>query len=177
MVLVAATAVGMVIPRPFRLDGLFIPLEWNWGDIFEYATRLNRYFVSPIAVAWTFAVFLLRLRRPRPRLRLVFRQPGMAASTAALVVTLMTALNYAVAVCLVDLSSHVVAGTGTRYAAIPWLLVMRLPFLGDGIAVAWLLIWLSQTARPERSWIDRTGRVLGIYWLFTSTLHWIDTVS
>jgi hypothetical protein len=36
---------------------------------------------------------------------------------------------------------------------------------GLGVCLGWImLVWLRQW-RPERSWIDRSGRLLGLLWI------------
>jgi hypothetical protein len=36
---------------------------------------------------------------------------------------------------------------------------------GFTVAAIWLLLALSGRWRPERSWIDRLGRLLGLVWM------------
>ena len=43
--------------------------------------------------------------------------------------------------------------------------VVLLSFAGFAVACVWIVLWLSGVWRAEPSWIDRTGRVLGIYWV------------
>jgi hypothetical protein len=33
------------------------------------------------------------------------------------------------------------------------------------VIVAWTMLWTSGRWRPERSWLDRAGRLLGWYWI------------
>jgi hypothetical protein len=42
--------------------------------------------------------------------------------------------------------------------------------VGGAVASLWTVMWLSGTWYAERSWIDRVGRVLGVYWITTSVL-------
>jgi hypothetical protein len=174
MVLVAATAVGLVVSRAFLSEGLTFPDQWTWDSVGELALALNQ-LIAPVALAWTLAVCLLRLRGPRPRLRLVFRQPGMVACTAALIVFLLRVLEPILAVCV-----HYLASPGMFLRDKEWMGIqlsdvfnLNLLNLGDGVAVAWILLWLGKACRPERSWIDRTGTVLGIYWFFACNLFWL----
>jgi hypothetical protein len=34
-----------------------------------------------------------------------------------------------------------------------------------GLVAVWTIMILSRRFRPERNWIDRTGRILGVLWL------------
>jgi hypothetical protein len=45
-----------------------------------------------------------------------------------------------------------------------------LSFTGWAVGAAWTVLWLAGVWRAERSWIDRTGRVLGIYWILNSAI-------
>ena len=37
--------------------------------------------------------------------------------------------------------------------------------VGPAVAAAWMVQALAGRWRPERSWVDRLGRVLGAYWI------------
>jgi hypothetical protein len=41
------------------------------------------------------------------------------------------------------------------------------------VLVTWALLALSRRGRPERSWIDRAGCVLGVTWMLTAFLFWL----
>ena len=78
MVLVAATAVGLKIIsfwiRPEDLSGQF--------RSFQNGTSLLRFIADTLGFSWAVDVPLLRLRRPRPPLRFLGRQPGFVACYA-----------------------------------------------------------------------------------------------
>jgi hypothetical protein len=42
--------------------------------------------------------------------------------------------------------------------------------VGIAVAAAWLTLALNGRWCPERSWIDRSGRVLGVLWIGMSVL-------
>ena len=47
--------------------------------------------------------------------------------------------------------------------------------IGTAIAASWILLLVSGQWRPERSWIDRAGRVLGWFWIAALPLtSWWD---
>ena len=103
--------------------------------------------VGTLALIWvlTPAFLFMRLRRPRPHLRELIWQPGTMACTVAAVlfvpVSLVTAWN--------------------------WL--FPLVFAG-AILSCWVLAAVTDRLRPEASWLDRLGRVLGIGWCLTGFL-------
>jgi hypothetical protein len=42
--------------------------------------------------------------------------------------------------------------------------------MGITVSAVWIVLWLIGAWRPEPSWIDRAGRVVGIYWVANSLL-------
>jgi hypothetical protein len=46
---------------------------------------------------------------------------------------------------------------------------------------AWLALALGRRFRPERSWVDRAGRVLGAYWVFLAltgiAIEWLQRLA
>jgi hypothetical protein len=135
---------------------------------------------SPLLMAQTAAFPILRLRRPRPPLRALTRQPGTAASGIAILVLIvqLSAIILAWAVAW----SWTVIGPPPSPSA--WLFVppaatsplydlwvsVRSSFFdsawsGHGIAGAWLIMALGGWWRPEDSAIDRLGRALGAAWI------------
>jgi hypothetical protein len=95
----------------------------------------------PFLVCWTAALVVMRLRSPRPPWRDLVRQPGLWACLAAVVAEV----------------------------AFPWwdYFGVRLPaiIVPGAVALAWLALVLTRAWRPERSWIDRAGRIMGLVWL------------
>jgi hypothetical protein len=93
MALIAATAIGLSLARTYSLEVLnnhltpypFVPriLLTIWAAILA---------VLPIPAMWSIALFGLGLRRPRPPLRRLVRQPGFVAAGA---VTLVGAIRLA----------------------------------------------------------------------------------
>ena len=47
-----------------------------------------------------------------------------------------------------------------------------LPSVGQAVIAPWLLLWLGGHWKPEPSWIDRLGRVLGWGWLAGVLMNW-----
>ena len=86
VILLAATAIGLAGVREY-FDMLFtqsfrLPSGgWTPGAILGHIPRVLE-ILFPLLVAWTPAVLVLRLRRPRPVLRRLFLQPGASACGA-----------------------------------------------------------------------------------------------
>jgi hypothetical protein len=116
----------------------------------------------PCLINWTLAGLVIQLRTPRPGFWALFRQPGMAACTAA---TAGLACEFA----WVGLAA-------LRFGAGPFNLSRIVPpgpgFLrlyGDLVALwvagAWLTLALAGLWRARPSWIDRLGIAVGIGWI------------
>jgi hypothetical protein len=88
--------------------------------------------------------FYLRLRRPRPPLRDLLRQPGVVAGLA-----MVFGLFWGTGALLVLFPEKVDAMTAAPTA------------VGVAVAVAWGVLALSGRWRAEAGWVDRMGRLLG----------------
>jgi hypothetical protein len=97
--------------------------------------------LSAVFAALTLAVPVLRIRRPRPALRDLLRQPGFIACLAIIAFCLVTVDLWFLTAYEVPFSVYVVAAL----------------FLG------WVVLGVPPWKR-ERSWIDRLGRLVGAYW-------------
>ncbi len=100
IVLVAATAAGMALVREW------VRMASPTPPLFRYDTGpmprgplcglapLVRWVVLgwPIVAMWTFALVVLRLRRPRPRRQRLFAPPGVAACVVAACVVMTEAV-------------------------------------------------------------------------------------
>jgi hypothetical protein len=168
-ILIAATAVGIAWARG----------GWNWMYIARVAQntavpeswrpfdRLVRSLPAalPCLATWTVALLVLRLNRPRPRLYRLALQPGAVATITATVGLFIGA---------VDFGLNTLWWWLLRNEATPWRRVAfhSMEYLFEAssritvalIAVGTIML-LSRRFRPERSWIDRTGRIVGLLWL------------
>jgi hypothetical protein len=161
-----------------------------------WAERLNNFIDSstdppaivgagvPCLVCWTVTVLLLRLRSPRPGLRRLARQPGFAASSAAVLVISVRAVGAGLSALSWSLPALDAQAFRMAFFEYPiayrlWsLLLYPFPFAAPGeiglaIGSVWLNLWLSGRWRVERSWVDRLGRTLAILWLMlVPLLYW-----
>jgi hypothetical protein len=114
------------------------------------------------------AVLGLRLRRPRPGLRRLARQPGFVACTAAAIVLGIRMANLASVAGVITLDSPGSSFWGEIFDDGMRDSLGSIPSdVGCAVAVAWTIQGLGGRWRPEPSWIDRTGRVLGALWITT----------
>jgi hypothetical protein len=86
MILVAAVAGGFALRRAVEDALARHAYNADFNDFSQFHSLVYWIIEAgfPFLAALAPAVFILRLRRPRPRWRRLIRQPGMAASCAAL---------------------------------------------------------------------------------------------
>ena len=154
MALLAATAVGLAL-----VCGLMEVPQLRSGTL----RRMG--LAAPLAAAWALTLLGLRLRRPRPSLRRLARQPGTAAGIMVLV-ALPVAAGWLLAARTID-----------SFENLPPLILGRDGYpsferltttIGPLVLGAWLILALCGLRRPEPGWIDRLGRLLGAYWIVLS---------
>jgi hypothetical protein len=124
------------------------------GSIMEISAIL----VVPCLSAWTLAVAVLGLRRPRPRLRRLSRRPGVMACLAAVPALGLAALT-------LGPSCSGLFGRQDRGTALEISAGLGTLLAGSAVLSCWLTMALAGRWRPERSWIDRAGRLLGVVWV------------
>ena len=164
MVLIAATAAGLALDRVVWSDA---PV-WNvaaWKDCRDLAA--NGVVLSvPVAAMWTIATLALHLCPPRDRVRLLLRRLGMSACCAA---TCGLVLGGGLAICAMwrgtaTFSSNLVLGFGLPMMA------------GSAVTAVWTLSLLAGGYRAASDWIDRLGRLIGLYWVMSiPVLGWSIT--
>jgi hypothetical protein len=175
LILIAATAAGFAW---WRILEPFGPFHGSLAEVSLAGSLRSRLYraawglldLYPVMVPWTFGWLLLRLRSPRPGLRRIARQPGFAAECAVLA---------ALAVQVGELARWRIAGCGLRHFTILTLrgqsliemldnglrLDETIKQIASAVGSLWGLMFLGRVLRPERSWIDRGGRALGVLWL------------
>jgi len=184
IVLVAATAVGLAVFKPYvaalgplRWTGPIGPATQFIGLIAGLWGCLIRAF--PLVMAWTLAILGLRLRRPRARWSRLVRQPGLVAGLVAALVFAWRMAGFATMCArvigdpgLAVFNVRFTGGIGGFVAGPPGCLVFdmdhfvnTMAMIGVAVASSWVLLLVSRQWRPERSWVDRAGRALGWFWI------------
>jgi hypothetical protein len=114
----------------------------------------------------TWLVLIYRLRRPRPSIRILTRQPGAVACFAVVVVHVILGFQASI----MAIAPPMVLPAGVRVWPGPGLLIwwflssMNTPY-GAVVLVCWALLVLGRRWRPELGWIDRLGRWIGWVWI------------
>lgn len=134
------------------------PLYLAWGPFAKSVLRQIGAeflgFLGPALLGLMLIQPLLRLRRPRPLLLTLTRQPGFVVCVGMIVGAIL----------LFDLF---------------WVARVEIPMWAI-LACAVLLLWPTTGLRPwqpEASWIDRLGRVVGCGWiLFAAILYGVRSL-
>jgi hypothetical protein len=166
MIFVAAAAVFLAGARQvvfYRGDGLFLGTRIGshpyprtipgWLDL-----------LAPFLATTAPALLIVRLRQPRPKFRRLVRQPGTAACLAITVTLIFESI---IALLFLALRGELVQSN--HPLLVVWLYSsLRTQNLGLAVASTWAALGLAGQWRPDKGWIDRTGRLLG----FCSIAHY-----
>ena len=143
MALAAAFALGYTVSLTLWYQQVAWPL-------------LNGTSVVALPVTWTLVA--LRVIGPRMSRRRRFDPPGVAACLAVAAASLLNSWS------AWDVAFVTPAVPYDSVSAAALRVVDPLP-LAAAVAGTWSLLILGRRWRPERSWIDRLGRCLAVYWL------------
>jgi hypothetical protein len=171
MVLVAAVGIGLVLVR--ASEGRAIRMEHYVSHgvtpppspLGQIAREVVRYW--PVVTAATPTLLILRLRRPRPSRWRLFSPPGLVACAAATIATILSALWITLGRFCVYRDFWGRTGSN-RHEFKAWNVALDAcssPAVAFAVAAAWGSMALAGRWRPEPSWIDRAGRLVGLFWL------------
>jgi hypothetical protein len=168
LIVIAAIAASLALLRDAPWPShVFIGGNFSYYGETPLAVRMAMR-ATYVLIPWTVAVFLMRLRRPRPPLRRLVLRPGMAACGA---VTLWLGFKTLLLVVMLGVPQKrplVKAYLGDGVAIVSW--------AAPAVAGAWLLLIFSGRWRSDSGWMDRLGRTLGACWLVLEALNSIRTL-
>jgi hypothetical protein len=178
MVLAAATAIGLSVVQfgwPLKAATAWI---FTWPAVNKIGGYPSKTWILPYAeraapflpclAAWTGAFLVTRLHGHRPRWRRLVLQPGLVAAVAALLTR--------------TIESVLLVGSAKFDGRFGWSsrarvaefvvngVVLLAHHAGWAVAVSWLTLIFTCRWRPEPSWVDRWGRVLGCAWIVVGPL-------
>ena len=165
MLFIAALALGT-----FAIRSTFPDPSILWSKLirddppgywYSWLLQVSLSAVTIYLVFLTPAMLVARLRKPRPGLRRVGRQPGWIA---CVIVTVALALDS------VRIASRWSQGNGILW--IPTLLVDYAQHVGFAVMGGCVVLMVSGRWRSEPGWVDRMGRLLGITWIAVAVLAW-----
>jgi hypothetical protein len=107
----------------------------------------------------------------------VVLQPGAAACVVALLVLAMETTGNAAAMAWFERSRGHLGAEIKTFGVATWFhvsVLIRMPYpVSYAVLATWTILILSHRAHPERSWIDRAGRALGICWIVFALVFWL----
>ncbi len=180
---VAATAAALAVDRAFVTwyepnfadPGLVIADMRRRGLSAPFHITYWVQLASPFLLGWTLALIPARLRRPRPSLARLSRQPGAVACLAAAAAVVASLATWALLLLPGSLGYVIVSRSleGRLFPNEYWAYVYGLTAIGHAVFAAWAVLLLSGRWRAEPSWIDRAGRAFGLAWIALLPLnHW-----
>jgi hypothetical protein len=165
LILVTATAVGLAAIRVAMTNDMYhlaAPTK-GWSSISataEFVADFALWVVAPLLGAWTLACLVLLLRPPRPAFRRLLRRPGALTCLVAAILVLFTPAVGIVASRTVPYS----------YLSVYASLLFGSIHAGAGAASCWTTLLLWRRWRPEPTWLDRLGRLIGAAWMSIAVL-------
>jgi hypothetical protein len=169
MIMIAATAIGMVGSISIWNSAFYEKnpyLEFSVSFLRDHRAVMSyvghySYVLSACAIMWTMALSLLSLKRPRPPIWRLARQPGVIGCWAASMAFLFTGC-----IKFMNFYFHNII----LYDWADYLLDLSFSEVSCAVLVSWVIAAVSKRWRPEPNWIDRIGRVLGLIWIVARPL-------
>jgi hypothetical protein len=157
--LLAALAIGFATVR--------LHLDWLRGTSggqrdFTTGTVIQLMLVST-ALCCSLALAGLWLRCPRPPWRELGQKPGFVTGLAAIIEVFFQTLTFLDHRIAPHPWSNIPASIG--YARNSFLSAGNPLLIAPLIVVGWATLALSGGWSPDRSWLDRAGRGLGVFWI------------
>jgi hypothetical protein len=179
MGLIAALGVGLALGAKYHrclsVFDSFVRTEPN--NVRVPGPREWVYACVPSLIAVTVLLWPLRLVPPRPPSRRWTRLPGLTGSYVAASALAIASAKAAVVWPGLQHNVHFAdVGMLSAGETIALRVVAAKDMIGPAIAVSWLILWLGGGWRPEPTWIDRAGRVLGVVWLVLGLAGWVDAM-
>jgi hypothetical protein len=154
VILIATSAIGVGILQAV------LPIMFEGNESLFGVLVFGLFLVAPAVALWTLAMLAFRLRRPRPHLRSLERQPGYMACLSAST-GLILSLSVFVGFLYLSRKNSAESLTYEDYDK----LYLSFTIVGLLVALVWIVLKRRGRWQPERGWIDRWGRVLGWYWI------------
>jgi hypothetical protein len=178
MILIAVTGAGMALVLVFvrnspELNDSWQPNNYSFWNLahdrsfFRFMKTSVTWIRVPtlLVAAWAPALLFLRLLHPRPPLRSAFLQPGTVACAATMIVMILNVVEIGIQVAFGHFN-----GIMDAFLAYSSALQQTAKF---AVATIWLILALGGQWRSEPSWIDRMGRIIGIFWIMLFPMSWL----
>jgi hypothetical protein len=182
LTLTAATAVGLAGTRHVWKWFAYSSF-WSLDEGWSLAATIRRLTILigillPGLAALTVAVLVARFTPPRPSRHRIALQPGSAACGVALLVLTAEALGQTATLLYLEARRGCLGASWQITGFARWfhmhVLLAAAHHTSVAVIAAWAVLALSRRARPEPSWIDRTGQAVGICWIAVAFLIWFN---
>ncbi|MFO0887763.1 MAG: hypothetical protein U0790_01310 [Isosphaeraceae bacterium] len=147
-----------------EVDGRSL-LAQPWQMVVAYVTQRLAFWPCPMLLSWSLALCVLALPRLRSGRRRFRPGPGAIAALASVLAFLALGTTfprflfwYAMAPGGWVMEHHWLSWWAMACFALP-------RAAGLAVAVSWLTLALCGRWRPDRGWLDRLGRLLGVCWI------------
>ncbi len=159
MIVVVASALALSITRYVVAEPT--PLGEGGPAAYRAAFAIERW-ALPWLLTLAWAALAIRLRRPRPAIRRVWRQPGAVGSVLAAVASL-----YAGMLMLARRLKAAAFGQSVMSLTSDGHLYLGMTFFYGGAMIAggWISLVLSGRFRRRDGWIDGLGIAVGTAWI------------
>jgi hypothetical protein len=179
MVLIAVEALALMMTRSYLrcFSVLNSLVSTEPGSVRVMGARELLYACVPHLLMLSAVLGPLRFMRPVGRCRRTARRPGLTVSYASWVAMAFALLRSAFDLRTWLARSHFpdVGVLGLSDILVLRLVAMK-DFIGAAVAVTWLVLWLGGGWHAESAWIDRLGRLLGIFWIALGVALWVDHI-
>ena len=175
MILVAGSALGCAWTRAnWNSAGktIVLPTSTTWRETWQTAIQLP----TPLLFSLGIAALICRFIPPRPSMVQISRQPGVVALA---ILTFVLSINASMLFAKFVVEFFSTALPGEVLAKAPFLLpdaselfIYQVIAAGPSVMTCWFLQNLTRQWKPDRSWMDRTGRTLGVG-LITIEILWL----
>ncbi len=160
MILVAGSAIGVFWTQAAHLGQNLLPTSSSpWREHWRGWLQAP----VPVLASAAVATLICRMIPPRPPLRRLARQPGSTALVLITLIVLRVGAILGIGAVLAPFFDPKTLGAASTVYPLR-LSTLSYQIFNAGKMAAALWIWQAAAGRwrPERSWIDRTGRGLGI---------------
>lgn len=170
VVLVCAAGVGLALARETT--------AWERAPARD---AIANYAVSQ-ALMWTLAILVLNVTRYRATRPELACRPGVSAGLAILIERfgnfLYVGALYLLGNPFLGFSPPISLSFLTGFLSQTMFGCVANAAQGisstTAVGAVWLFAAMAGCWRPEKTWVDRTGRVLGVFWLLVTVAYWLS---
>jgi hypothetical protein len=163
MILVAATAAALATAKSFPPRPRSALLPW--------AAEIPK--LTWAGLIFTLALIPIRLRRPRPGRDDLWRRPGWVSCISVAIALAVLLLQESLSFATIFRANPVALFSPGTDLAFFRNKIGQIQTQGIiAIAATWSVLACGGRWESEPGWIDRAGRVIGVYWIVIGLVNW-----